>query len=267
MDKEQRLKLKVWMDSGSSNYFLNPNPEQVRTCLREQFRDVEVHKLSMMHDLQAGTLIQLVLEGIIFGSGILATEIIKEAGKDLWKAFKKLILKKNERDAFFQRPGLGDDLIMLIPVGQVSFGGLVRVGDGSERELERFFVDGLPQLVSLGFDVLDGKGIPNNPQFNLPRGAETVSFHFEDGKWVLAGPFCPNCKHANKNVTEYPCSDCRYQGAKLGFEQGGTKYGSDGSMARWVRTESEDTPPDHPTNDHYEPIQGEKPQPMIWARV
>lgn len=76
---------------GSTWYALDAAPTSVESALSHSFSDFDLVREINFHSPMAGTTIDLVITGLSAGAGLVAVEFLKEAGKDLWKAFKSLL--------------------------------------------------------------------------------------------------------------------------------------------------------------------------------
>jgi hypothetical protein len=83
--------LQVSLDVGSTWYALDAAPASVESALSRSFSDFDLVREINAHSPLAGTTIDLIITGLSAGAGLVAAEFLKEAGKDLWKAFKSLL--------------------------------------------------------------------------------------------------------------------------------------------------------------------------------
>jgi hypothetical protein len=85
--------LRVNLDRGSVWYAFDAEPENVRAAFENSFPDFDLILEFSYHSELAGTTFNLIITGLSAGAGLVAAEFLKEAGKDLWKAFKSLLPK------------------------------------------------------------------------------------------------------------------------------------------------------------------------------
>jgi hypothetical protein len=247
--QKEHVCLTVSLDPGSSRYVVNPDAALIKRELSKHFELIEFRTLTMNHSPLAGTLLEIIIGGLAVGSGIVAAEFLKEAGKDLWKAFRTILLKPNEvRDygkvlgVSGDLPDKGDDISIVIEVGNLTVRGHMRVRTGQEEQLQRFIAEGPYDLLSIAQSVQDGRGLLGNDSYTLQIESRKLHLRREGSEWVLLFPVCPNCRHWSRDVMQRPCSNCRHAA-----EKGGSGFG-----------------PNH--GDHYEPVRGAKPTHLTWHR-
>ena len=85
------IALRVNLDVGSTWYALDAKPAHVKEAFEGSFADFALAQEFGLHSMAAGTTIDLIITGLSAGAGVAAVEFLKEAGKDLWKAFKRLL--------------------------------------------------------------------------------------------------------------------------------------------------------------------------------
>jgi hypothetical protein len=83
--------LRANIDVGSTWYVLDVDPAHVQAAFESSFSDFDFAQEYGVHSWAAGTTINLIITGLSAGAGLVAVEFLKEAGKDLWKAFKSLL--------------------------------------------------------------------------------------------------------------------------------------------------------------------------------
>ena len=94
--KAKRLasKLTISIDPGSTEYLFDASFESISRKLKVRFPEANFERQYNLHSIEAGTTIEIVLMGLSAGAGLIAAEVVKGMGKDLWDAIKTCIKKR-----------------------------------------------------------------------------------------------------------------------------------------------------------------------------
>jgi hypothetical protein len=171
------------MGPGSTQYLLSASTERVRTAFREQFPDAQFKKEYALHSWSAGTTLHIVLAGLSAGAGIVAVEALKEAGKSLWNALSKILVKADGSP----KEGVGDDRFKVtVNVGELSVSPEIsKLGPGQEEQLKAF-LEVLPGLYEIGNSVSQNKGVPGDKHFRLPEQHNELEYRWHNDKlWLI----------------------------------------------------------------------------------
>lgn len=94
--KKSSIQVKFCFDPGYGKSVFDKSKENIRAAFKEVLP--QSHEIKTAHfTLVESTTLQIIISGISIGAGIVAAEMLKECGKDLWKVVKRQLLpeKKN----------------------------------------------------------------------------------------------------------------------------------------------------------------------------
>ena len=145
--KHSALQVEFNLDPGIKNSFFIKSRDQARSAFKEVFPE-SLEYASRHFAPPDSTTLSIIITGISIGAGMVVTEMLKECGKDLWKAVKKLILPK-ERQISTESLHLydKDKLRLEIRINDFSMAEtLSGLDQNSESELKEFLTNQLLKM-------------------------------------------------------------------------------------------------------------------------
>ena len=92
--KKSSIQVEFCFDPGYGKSVFDKSKESIRAAFKEslpQSREIKTTHFAPVYS----TTLQIIISGIFIGAGIVAAEMLKECGKDLWKVVKRqLLLRK-----------------------------------------------------------------------------------------------------------------------------------------------------------------------------
>lgn len=133
------IKVQFNLEPGLRNSFFVQSKDQAREAFQEIFPNSSEYTDKYFLP-PCSTTLHIVITSISIGAGIITAEMLKECGKDLWKAVKKLILpKEKQANIDFFEENEKDKLRLEIRIGEFSMADtLVDLEQNSEAQVEKF---------------------------------------------------------------------------------------------------------------------------------
>ena len=143
--KKSSIQVEFLFNTGYGKSVFDKSKEKLRAAFKEVLP--QSREINTAHFIPVeSTTLQIIISGISIGAGIVASEMLKECGKDLWKAVKRQLLP--EKKTAETEPRRSHDKLSLI----------LRIGDSemkatlsghalhSETAIKKFLIRDLIKL-------------------------------------------------------------------------------------------------------------------------
>ena len=139
--EQNSLAISYNLDVGRTNSFFTNSREAARNAFEETVPNCSEGGSYHM-GLPEGTTLTIAIAMFSAGAGVVATEFLKELGKELWNAVRRLILPNKER-----KEESKDKFVIELHIGEVSvIASLSDLGSRNEIEIKHFIEKTLPRL-------------------------------------------------------------------------------------------------------------------------
>jgi hypothetical protein len=221
--------LTLSIEPGDTEHLFKANYSAICDSFKRVFADLNAEPRPRIHSPGFGTTIEIFVNLVAIGGGIVAAEMLKEITKDLWNALKDSITSAAIIPVAGRRPfskprqqKLGyDNLKISLPFGDTEVTvSLSNIGPSSRADVRRFVNGVVPALGLLVTDLAVHNGWTGPPladrSFRIVPNIASVDFSWTETGLVLRSPICIACDHLETPHEAEPCWTCSHHSKRTG---------------------------------------------------